>query len=283
MEEKKTKLIAFDFDGVIGDSVYECYLQSIKGFKELGGKLTDTKEVEKSFRKARPFVKVAEDYDVVLRMIEANPKIDFDSVTQKDFENAKAKNKADYAKFKELFLANRKAMIAKSESDWFKTQADFPGVVKNINKLIDKGYKIVIATTKDKPSVAKLLKQYKSNIKEEDIVSKELFEDKAKQLKFISLKYDVPAKDILFVDDMVEQVKIVKTLGVPVVMADWGYSTKKQRDEAQMNGIPLVEKEALYNKVNEMTQDPWERTLIAIIIIIVIALILNYFGVIHIS
>jgi phosphoglycolate phosphatase-like HAD superfamily hydrolase len=281
MAEKETKVIAFDFDGVIGDSVYECYVQSLKGFKDLGGKVTDSKDVEQTFRKARPFVKVAEDYVVVLRMIEANPKIDFDSVSQKEFDEAKNKYKEDFQKFKEKFMGYRTDMQKKDEVGWFKLQKDFPSVVSNVNKLIEKGYKVVIATTKEKGSIVKLLKQYKCNIKDEDIISKEIFEDKSKQIKFIALKYDVPKEKIVFIDDMIEQIKIVQKTGAQTAMADWGYSTKKQRDEARLEGVPMVEKEQLYNTLNEMAKDPTERLVIAILIFILALILLNAGGIIH--
>jgi len=275
------KVVAFDFDGVIGDSVYECYVQSIKAFGELGGKLKDSKEVESAFRKARPFVKVAEDYDVVLRMIESNPKIDFDEVKQKEFDGAKEKYKSDFAKFKEKFMANRKSMQTASEAQWFGLQKDFPSVVANVNKLISKGYKVVIATTKDKPSVVKLLKQYKCNIKDEDIISKEIFEDKGKQIKFISLKYDVPVGKITFVDDMVEQVKIVQKTGAKTAMADWGYSTKAQRKEAESLGVPVMKKEELYSKTVSISKGHWANGAFWLILIIIAIILLNYFGVIN--
>ena len=281
-DSKNLKVIALDFDGVVGDSVYECYVQSIKGFKDLGGKINDSKAVEEAFRKARPFVKIAEDYLVVLRLIESNPNIDFDEISQADFDTAKGKYKGEFPKFKERFMFYRKEMQSKSENDWFKLQKDFPNVVQNVNKLIDKGYKVVIATTKDKPSIVKLLKQYGCNIKEEDIVHKEIFDDKAKQIKFISLKYDVPVRKITFVDDMVEQVKIVKTTGAKTAMADWGYSTKAQRKEAEDLGIPLVEKENLYKKIVRVSGGPWERRFLWCLIIVLIILGLNAIGVINI-
>lgn len=266
------KIIVFDFDGVIGDSAYECYVQSIKAFGDVGGKLEDSKKAEQKFRQARPFVKVAEDYDVVLRMIEKNPEINFDEIAQADFEKAKGSFRQDFAKFKERFLASRKEMQAKDENAWYALQKDFPGVVKSINKLAEK-FKVVIGTTKDKASTAKLLKFYGANISEEDIVSKEIFDDKTKQMKYISIKYDMPLENLVFVDDMLEQLRPVVGIGVKPVMADWGYSTKAQKEIAMKEGIPLVGRENLAGQIERIVYGNRYEKLLVYLLLAIIAII----------
>ena len=263
------KIIVFDFDGVIGDSAYECYVQSVKAFSDVGGKLEDSKKVEQKFRQARPFVKIAEDYDVVLRMIEKNPEINFDEIKQADFEKAKGNFKQDFVKFKERFLASRKEMQARDENAWYALQKDFPGVVKSMNKLAEK-FKVVIGTTKDKASTSKLLKFYGAKINEEDIVSKEIFDDKTKQMKYISIKYDVPLENLVFVDDMLEQLRPVVGIGVKPVMADWGYSTKAQKEIAMKEGITLVGQENLAGQIERIVYgNRYEKWLIYLLLAIV--------------
>lgn len=262
------KIVVFDFDGVIGDSAYECYVQSIKALKDVGGKLEDSKKVEQKFRQARPFVKVAEDYDVVLRMIEKNPEINFDEITQADFEKAKGNFRQEFAKFKERFLASRKEMQLRDENAWYALQKDFPGVVKSLNRLAEK-FKVVIGTTKDRASTSKLLKFYGANIGEEDIVSKEIFDDKTKQMKYISIKYDVPLENLVFIDDMLEQLRPVVGIGVRPVMADWGYSTKAQKEIAIKEGIPLVGQENLAGQIERIVYgNRYEKFLIYILLTI---------------
>jgi phosphoglycolate phosphatase-like HAD superfamily hydrolase len=280
MGEEQPKIVAFDFDGVIGDSVYECYVQSLKAFKDLGGTVKDSKEVEKAFRKARPFVKIAEDYDAVLRMIEADKTIDFDKVSSSQFKAAQEKYKAEGAKFKDKFMAYRKDMQTKAEGEWFKLQGDFPGVVKVINGYIDKGVKMVVATTKDKASIAKLFKQYGCKIKEEDIVSRELFEDKRKQIKFISLKYDVPVNRIFFIDDMLEQVRLVEQTGAKTAMVSWGYSTEGHRKEAKESGIPVMEIEKFERDFGSFIEENKTGLVELLLLILTVIVLLKYYGII---
>ena len=49
MPRVKEGVVAFDFDGVIGDSVYECYVQSMKAVKDLGFDIRSSQKIERAF------------------------------------------------------------------------------------------------------------------------------------------------------------------------------------------------------------------------------------------
>jgi len=79
-------VLAFDFDGVICDSVYECYIQAIAAYKKIGFQIEPTKKLEKQFRECRPFVLHGEDYVAFFKIIEENPNADFSKMNQDEFE-----------------------------------------------------------------------------------------------------------------------------------------------------------------------------------------------------
>jgi len=273
------KIVALDFDGVVSDSVYECYVMAMRAFKDLGGKLTESSEIEKEFKKARPLVKVAEDYYVILKMIEENPKIDFDSITSEKFSAEKGKHKQKFEEFNKKFYQNRSEMQKKDEKGWYKLLKEMPGVAKETKKIMKKK-KVVIATTRDRDSTAKLLKNYGIEIAPEDIVSKEVFPDKRDQLRLISVKYDVPIKNIVLVDDLLDQVKSVKGIGAKAAMADWGYSTPTQRKEAEEEGIPVIQKEDFSKQVMQILQNEYIKLLIYVLLAVLFLLILNKLNII---
>ena len=273
------KIVALDFDGVVSDSVYECYVMAMKAFRDLGGKLTESSEIEKEFKKARSLVKVAEDYYVILKMIEENPKIDFDSITNEKFNAEKEKYKQKFEEFNKKFYQHRSEMQKKDEHGWYNLLREMPGVAKETKKIMKKK-KVVIATTRDRDSTAKLLKNYGIEIAPEDIVSKEVFPDKRDQLRVISVKYNVPIKNIILVDDLLDQVKSVKGIGAKAAMADWGYSTPTQRKEAKKEGIPVIQKEDFSKQVMQILQNEYIKLLIYVLLAVLFLLILNKLNII---
>lgn len=114
----------------------------------------------------------------------------------------------------------------------------YPGVLTQIKKLQEHFSKVVIATTKDSESVGRLLAPYGIGL---DVVGKEHSEDKLKQMSFISLTYQKPFNQIVFVDDLFDQIRRVKSLGSKVALAGWGYSSLSQKQEAEKLGIPILE------------------------------------------
>jgi len=62
-------------------------------------------------------------------------------------------------------------------------------------------------------------------------------------MKYIVNSYQVEFKDIYFVDDQVNHLIKVKSLGVNVFLAGWSYATKAQKEEAKRQNIPIIEKE----------------------------------------
>lgn len=232
-------VVVLDFDGVIGDSVHECYIQSINAYHSLGGKLKDTPQTEAAFRAGRPLVTKAPHYFTILSMIESNPSIKFDFISQAQFNAKVAEHTQIGAEFEKKFMVTRKIMQANDPKGWLGLQKSFPRVVPFLIKLAKKN-QLFISTTKDTKSVIDLLRQYKLNIPSDRIYAKEISADKKVHLTQISEKTGVPLKKIVFVEDMPEQIRAVKQLGVRGILVPWGYSTKAQRTAARKQKIPLL-------------------------------------------
>ena len=84
MNTHQIKLVAFDFDGVIAETIKEWYFLGLKAFNHMGGDLPSSKEVGDSFRRARSFLKNAEDCYFVFKSIKEES-VDFRTMTQERF------------------------------------------------------------------------------------------------------------------------------------------------------------------------------------------------------
>jgi len=236
---EKKGVVAFDFDGVIGDSVFECYVQSVKASKDLGGKLDYSSSIERAFREARPLITKAEHFFTIMRLIEQNPKISFGKIAQTQMNVEFAKDKEKFKPFLERFYANRKEMQTNQREKWVAPQKSFPNMRKFVST-VGKRNKLFIATTKDKTSVMELLKRYGISIPEQNIVSVEFSKSKAEQLKEIARRANTPVHKVLLIDDALEQMSAAKQAGAKRILYTPGYSTLAQRKAARKEKIPMV-------------------------------------------
>ncbi len=235
----KRGVVAFDFDGVIGDSVYECYIQSLKAGKDIGMKVNHSALIEKQFREARPLITKAEHFFTIMRMIEHNPKINFNFVTQEQMNSAFKADAQKAQEFLEKFKAHRSEMQKISPREWAALNKSFPRMAKFVRDSSRKN-DVFIATTKDKKSVMELLSRYGIHIPEKNIIAVEFSKDKTKQLQEISRLSGKPMKSIVLVEDAIEQIKAARSVGAKAVMAPWGYSTLKQKKEARRGKVPII-------------------------------------------
>jgi phosphoglycolate phosphatase-like HAD superfamily hydrolase len=239
------EILAFDFDGVICDSVYECYLQALETYKQFGFKIEKTEKLEKQFREFRPFVLHGEDYFVFFKLIEKNPDINFYSMDQNDFDAEKEKcavSASEYMReYAVAFYAQRKKMQKTDFIGWSKLHSAYPGIV-NLIKELKKNYLVFIASAKDYDSIELLLAQFGLNFEKDKIISNEFSIDKREQVKEISQRVGTTITNVVLVEDILKQAKIVREVGAKSLLVAWGYSTPKQREEATGLSIPLVEK-----------------------------------------
>src|SRR3989338_2061480 len=84
------KVVAFDFDGVIVDSLGVNYKLYLKAFKAIGGHLEDTPEVFEQVKMARCFFKTGKDHPRAFEMIAEG--FDFTGMDQEKFNRLLLEN-----------------------------------------------------------------------------------------------------------------------------------------------------------------------------------------------
>ncbi|VVB75448.1 Phosphoglycolate phosphatase [uncultured archaeon] len=256
MNSERRGVVAFDFDGVIGDTAYECYVQTMKAWADVGGKTKPSAQVEKQFMQARPLITKRDHFFTVMRMIEENPRINFNNLTQGQM-NAGFRADATKAKqFDEIYQRHREEMIKNDNARWNRLNRSFPKIAEFIKK-VRRGNDIYIASTKTRGSILELLKRYKIDIPASRVLASEDAKDKAQMLKIISERSGKPLNRIMLVEDAIEQVKVARGTGVKAVLYRRGYSTTAQKKEAKRMGVPIVDftKKFDSRRVNRMVRN----------------------------
>lgn len=241
------KVYAFDFDGVIADTIGETYLMGKTAYKNMTGK---NMVAEKVFNKSRPFIKQAEDYLSVQLLLEKNKKINFESIrkTQKKLPEI-------HAKFAKNFYIARGGLIKKPKL-WFGRFTFHEGVVKLIKNL-SKNNKIFIATTRDKESTSKALRHAGIKIQKDKIIDRYFSKNKIDQMNHISSVSGAKLNNIVFMDDIVDHLIPLYKIGVRTILASWGYSTKEHVKEANRLGIPVASLKDIEKTIDFLTRSEY--------------------------
>jgi phosphoglycolate phosphatase-like HAD superfamily hydrolase len=93
------------------------------------------------------------------------------------------------------------------------------------------------------------------SLKEESIITKEFSVKKTEHIKRILKYFRIEKGELLFVEDMTENAKSVRDLGVNVALADWGYSSERQKEEAKELGIPIIRNESIIEDMEKILSD----------------------------
>ena len=254
------KILALDFDGVIVDSAWECLFISYNAYFKVykrkkkdffGGEpftFENWENIKKRYKKEvdhyrimRPYIRGANDYGLIIKLMEEKKIIE----NQKEFDKYRKNVDFDFEAFHQEFYKERDRIQAMDFKAWFKLESAFPKITKGINKLLEEGTKIIIATSNRRRAIAKCFtpKYLGFEIKQEDILDKRFGEDKSEQMKHIVKSYNIKFEDIYFVDDQVNHLIQTRPLGVKVLLAGWSYATDIQKEEARKQNIPIIERE----------------------------------------
>ena len=254
------KILALDFDGVIVDSAWECLFVSYNAYFKVyerkendffGGELftfENWENIKKRYKKEiehyrimRPYIRGANDYGLIIKLIEEKKLIE----NQKEFDKYRKSVDFDFDAFHQEFYKERDRLQELDFKAWFNLEPSYPKIVEGIKQLLGRGTKIIITTSNRLKSIAPTFAQeyLGFEIKKEDILDKRFGEDKSEQMKYIVKSHNIKFEEIYFVDDLVSHLIQTRPLGVKVFLAGWSYATDIQKEEARKQNITIIERE----------------------------------------
>lgn len=256
-------VIAFDFDGVISDSVHDSFVTALNAYLafvpgnrlplaspiEPAGRIFQYEQEEPGlfaqFLSLLPMGNRAEDYYVILRAVE---QACVDKISsQDDFESFRnAIDSGTREAFHTFFYRHR---IERQDADpeaWARLLPAFPGIPETIREL-SRRFILAIATAKDRRSVELQLKHYGLTdcFAPENILDKDVSASKRGHLVRLHERLGTPYPDIHFIDDKVLHLLDVSGLGVTCYLSMWGYNSAREHDIAREKGFTLLDLDRL--------------------------------------
>ncbi len=258
----KPQLVAFDFDGVISNSIYDSMMTAVNTYIEcvsdhrlpvdgpLNAHSVFTLEEQnpdffQRFVGLMPLGNFAQDYYVFLTILQSDE--DVLAITQEQFDGIRESlSESDRVAYNARFYEKRCAMQTSDPESWSTLLPPFSGIVESV-PILSQRSQIGIATSKDIQSVTILLDKYEltSFFPKENILDKDFADSKRDHLIHFHESLDIPFESIHFIDDKVSHLIGVMDLGVQAHLSTWGFNGEREHEIARKHGLNLLRIEDL--------------------------------------
>lgn len=260
------KALVLDFDGVISNSAPEAFLVAVRTYADLRPasdlsaalaqlvRTTDVtlKDVQSSFLYSRflelmPLGNRAEDYAVILSILERNLQVE----DQHAYDRERSSLSAHFLyRFHERFYAVRGEFFAHDPVAWRRLIAPYRPVLAWLKRRATEAL-LAIATAKDRGSVRVLLEDYGLTdlFAEERILDKDVGVTKVAHLQHLQQMLGIAYSAMTFLDDKVNHLDAVASLGVRCALATWGYNGPREQRLAHQRGYLVCSLEDAESKL----------------------------------
>lgn len=216
--EPDNTLWFLDFDGVLCDSLPECYAVSRTAYWNLflGQPEPAASPAERAeFARMRPLVRRGADYLLLHRAIKEGIRLD----SQEGFDALAARDAVKDKLFHELFYRARSELLRRDPERWFTLNPLYPGI-QEILLRNRPNRAVLILSTKEAPFILEILRHHGV----EWDVDRVLCSGKDPKLGFIDrILAERGAERAVFVDDQVDHFRGTSGRPVRCVLAEWGY------------------------------------------------------------
>jgi len=211
-------LVFLDFDGVVCDSLPECYAVSREAYYGLylgGAAPGPGVGDEHGFRSLRPFVRRGGDYLFIQMCLHRG----IDVGSQEAFDAIVRGSRGLEGTFHELFYRARRELLAVDPERWYSLNPLFPGIADVLSRR-GGDPDLLILSTKEADFIGKILGR--NGIPWD--AARILCSGKERKLLYIDRVMDELGADrAVFVDDQPDHFKGGSAHPVRCLLADWGY------------------------------------------------------------
>jgi FMN phosphatase YigB (HAD superfamily) len=217
-------VLAFDFDGVLCNSVDECMQTTLGALSAMEGKGMNslrrfeeaTPSFKDAFRKWRHLVRPAKEYDALYRAISHGDAIE-------SHFNLFKQDECRLSEFETEFFRFRNEWRLSNPEDWFGMHSEYPNFQDSWSALHALG-EMRIVTNKDLASVMAFNERWQLNLEDDWIWSKERQSSKAEAVLGIANELEISASEVHFIDDDPKYLEEVSETGAATYWASWGYA-----------------------------------------------------------
>ena len=214
----KTVLV-LDFDGVICDSIEECFASSWTAYHALfrkadPGQPTAVQKAE--FARLRPFIRTGEDFIVIQDLLWTGQEVR----DQKGFDDAAHRaGTENRATFRRLFYQARTELLESDRAGWLGLNRIYPHMEEAF-ALLPPDAPLFILSTKKPRFIAEVLAAHGITIAEERIL---LSESEPKLATVERIRKQGGFREAILVEDQIDAIKGNSNDAIRVYLARWGY------------------------------------------------------------
>jgi phosphoglycolate phosphatase-like HAD superfamily hydrolase len=235
-------LLALDFDGVICNGLVEYFQTAWRTYCQIWSpdNSTPPEGLVEGFYRLRPVIETGWEMPVLIcaqmqGIDEAAILANWGQISQEILVKNGLEPKTLAAQLDGL----RDHWISSDLDGWLSLHEFYPGVIQQIQKLLDSPIQVFIITTKEGRFVRSLLQQQGIDFPTQQLFGKESDRPKYQVLRELSIKYTIVGKPpvIWFVEDRLKTLQNVQKYAdlveVGLYLADWGYNTIAERQAAE--------------------------------------------------
>lgn len=219
-------LLLLDFDGVICDSLNECFVVGRNAYARMTGDplvIVAPEEAEADllcfFKNHRWMVGPAQDYFLLFWYWFSG----VTNLTRDDFLSGKRSLGKQSAQYGRLFFEERHRLCRRHHDVWLQLSPLYPGVADWLRSVKLESM-VHIVTTKDEESVTEILNVH--DLGELPLAGKKEFDvagGKAEVIVRVLKQYEANPSNAFFLDDNPDYLRDAATVGVNCAWAAWGY------------------------------------------------------------
>jgi len=234
------RFLFLDFDGVVCDSVPECFISSHTAYHELyrGQALRSVPiRVKQLFYEYRPFIRSGEDYLLLHRFIEEKRPLS----AQADFDEVLYSTAPETMElFKQLFYKERERILKEDRDFWLSLNPLFPGMKVMLEK-ISKNPQVFILSTKRPEFISEILGHHGVDWPPERTLYPA---PRTKREVMEAILGSEDEASAIFVDDQLDHLSLaVENPAIRGYLASWGYV---KREWLEQDDIEVITKERLF-------------------------------------
>lgn len=232
------RVLALDFDGVICDGLKEYFQTAWQAYAQIWQvEAAPDQRVAPAFYRLRPVVETGWEMPVLIRALVTG--IEEEKILQ-NWVSIAAQIIID-EDLKPLNISAvldniRDQQIATNLANWLAEHEFYPGVLDRLQTTLKSSTNFVIISTKEGRFIHQLLQQQGIELGEAQIYGKESKRPKHQILLELQQAYGEDTM-IWFVEDRLQTLRLVEKReelkNVTLFLADWGYNTAAERQEAE--------------------------------------------------
>ncbi len=211
-------LLVLDFDGVICDSIDECYAVSWVAYHALFRKdaAVSSPASRRNFARLRPFIRSGEDFLIIQEILSTGSAVQ----DQAEFDELSRRAGAEKrALFRELFYKERSEMLAKDRVSWLALNRVYPHMKKAFS-LLGHDAPLYILSTKEPQFIVEILSANQIELPRERVLESSA---EPKLSATDRLRAEGGFRGAILVEDQVDHLRGNQYPCVRGLLAAWGY------------------------------------------------------------